>query len=137
MAAVDSLQSAFTTEREDPPSSKRILLIEDNLDGREMLRLVLQFWGHEVEVAEDGRRGVDKALAWKPNIAVIDIGLPVMDGYQVAEELRRTFRDQIVLIALTAYAQPDDRRHALEAGFNAHMTKPADLNELHRLLAGL
>src|SRR4051794_36853547 len=80
---------------------RRILVIEDNRDGREMLRLLLECWGHQVQVAEDGRQGVARALAWEPEIAVVDIGLPILDGYQVARRLREVFQDKIFLIALT------------------------------------
>ena len=67
----------------------RVLVIEDNPDGREMLRLLLELKGHRVEVAGDGLRGLQKALAWSPQVAVVDIGLPGLDGYQVARQVRR------------------------------------------------
>jgi CheY-like chemotaxis protein len=116
-------------------ASRRILVVEDNPEGREMLCLLLQVWGHEVEGAADGLQGVEKGLAWKPEIAVVDIGLPVLDGYQVARRLRAALHDQIRLIALTGYCQSEDRERAFEAGFDVHMCKPADLDELSRLLA--
>ena len=115
---------------------RRILLVEDNPDGRETLRLLLTMWGHQVKVAGDGVQGVRVALDWKPEVAVVDIGLPLLDGYQVARQVRGALHDDIRLIALTAYAAPEDRRRAFEAGFDAHMAKPADLDELSRLLAG-
>jgi CheY-like chemotaxis protein len=94
-------------------------------------------WGHEVEVAEDGSAGVHKALAWRPEVAVVDIGLPVLDGYEVARRLRAALKERIFLIALTGYNQAEDRQRAFEAGFNVHMAKPADLEELSRLLASI
>jgi two-component system, sensor histidine kinase len=115
--------------------SRRILLVEDNPDSRDTLRTILRLWGHQVEVAEDGRTGVQMALAWKPDIGILDIGLPVLDGYQVAERLRAVLKDQIFLIALTGYSQPQDRQRAFTAGFDVHLTKPADLDELARLVA--
>ena len=119
-----------------PPvqTSRRILVVEDNPEGREMLQILLQVWGHQVEVAADGLQGVEKGLAWRPEVAVVDIGLPLLDGYQVARRLRAAFGDCILLIALTGYCQSEDRRRAVEAGFDVHLTKPADLDELSRLL---
>jgi DNA-binding response OmpR family regulator len=117
-------------------ASRRVLLVEDNADSRASLQMILQFWGHQVQVAEDGRRGLDLALSWQPEIAVLDIGLPFLDGYQVAREIRTSLGERMWLIALTGFGQPENRRTALGAGFNAFMTKPADLDELAQLLAG-
>jgi CheY-like chemotaxis protein len=117
-------------------TSRRILLVEDNPDSRETLQTILKLWGHEVEVAADGQAGVDKALAWKPEVGILDIGLPILDGYQVAKQLRDALKDKVFLIALTGYAQPQDRQRAFTAGFNVHLTKPADLAELARLVVG-
>ena len=119
----------------DAPPSRRILVIEDQPDSRETLQILLQVWGHHVEVAGDGQAGLEKALSWKPDVAVVDIGLPLLDGHEVARRVRAAFGDQILLIALTAYSQQEDRRRALEAGFDHFMSKPADLDELSRLLA--
>src|SRR5579871_5333729 len=120
--------------KQAPPASRQILIIEDNKDGREMLRLVLELWGHQVEVAADGQEGVQKALASHPEIALIDIGLPHLDGYQVARRLRSELGSGIFLIACTAYGSPDDRRRALEAGFDLHLRKPMDLDLLAQWL---
>ena len=117
-----------------PP--RHILIIEDHPDNRRTMSVLLQSWGHEVEVAEDGRDGVDRAVASPPEIALIDIGLPVLDGYEVARRIREAIGGAIFLIALTGYGQPGDRRRALEAGFDAHLVKPVNLDELERLLAG-
>ncbi len=117
-----------------PAGSRRILIIEDNTDGRETLRTLLELLGHRVETAEDGVKGLDKALSWRPEIALIDIGLPVLDGYEVARQLRRALGHSITLIAHTGYGQPEDRRRAFEAGFEAHLVKPVDLHELFHLL---
>jgi CheY-like chemotaxis protein len=114
--------------------SRRILLIEDHRDSRETLRLLMEYWGHSVEVAEDGLTGVRKALDWRPEVGVVDIGLPRLDGYQVARQVRAALKDDIFLIALTAYGQPQDRERALAAGFDVHLSKPADFQKLSRLL---
>ena len=72
----------------DAPAPRRVLIVEDSPDGRAMLRLLLELYGFQVEEAADGRQGVEKALAWRPEAAVVDIGLPVLDGYEVARRLR-------------------------------------------------
>lgn len=113
----------------------RVLLIEDNADSRETLRLLIELWGHEVEVAEDGTGGVGKAIDWHPNVAVVDIGLPTLSGFQVARRLRQTLGQSVRLIALTANCRAEDRRLAADAGFDHFMAKPADLAELSRLVA--
>jgi CheY-like chemotaxis protein len=112
------------------PLSREILIIEDHHDGREMLRLVLEIWGHHVEVAADGEEGLRKALALRPEIALVDIGLPRLDGYQVAQRLRKELGDRVFLIACTAYGSLEDQRRALEAGFDLHLRKPVDLDLL-------
>jgi CheY-like chemotaxis protein len=117
-----------------PPPSRRILLVEDNPDSRETLQLLLTLWGYIVEVAADGRAGVDKALDWQPDVAIIDIGLPVLSGYEVAQRVRAVLHEKTFLIALTGYSKPDDRRQAMEAGFDVHMSKPADFELLSDLL---
>jgi two-component system CheB/CheR fusion protein len=117
--------------------SRRCLVIEDNVDAAESLGLLLRLTGHESEVAFDAEEGLEKARRLRPEVVLCDIGLPGrMDGYAVARafradpELRPTF-----LIALTGYGQEEDRRRALDAGFDTHLTKPADLDVLRRLLA--
>lgn len=114
---------------------RRVLLVEDNPDGRATLQILLNSWGHQVEVAEDGRVGVEKALAWHPEVAVVDIGLPFLDGHEVARHIRAAFGENVFLIALTAFGQPRDRQRAMESGFDTFLTKPADLDELARLVA--
>jgi CheY-like chemotaxis protein len=119
------------------PSSpfRRVLVVEDHPDARQSPRLLLEVWGHQVEVAPDGLRGVLVALAWKPEVAIVDIGLPLLDGYEVARRLRAAFDVTILLIALTAYRTPEDIRRAHEAGFDIHLAKPADPGEIRHLLA--
>jgi two-component system CheB/CheR fusion protein len=106
--------------------ARRILVIEDNLDAAESLRLALELEGHEVFVAHDGPQGIERARQLGPEVVLCDIGLPDMDGYAVAKALRREtgLRDTF-LVALTGYALPEDQRRAAEAGFDAHLTKPA------------
>jgi len=120
------------------PARKRLLLVEDNPDIGETLRDLLQLLGHRVELAGDGLRGVELALATRPDVALVDIGLPGIDGYEVARRLRESDAGrEILLVALTGYGRPEDRDRALASGFDAHMVKPVDPEELNELLASL
>jgi signal transduction histidine kinase len=115
--------------------ARHILIVEDNADGRESLQTVLRLLGHRVDVAEDGFKGVEKALELRPEVALIDLGLPGLDGFQVAERMRASLGKAILLVALTGFAQPEDRRRVREVGFDAHLVKPVNLDELQKLLA--
>jgi PAS domain S-box-containing protein len=115
-----------------------ILVIEDNLDAGQSLADVLEIQGHRVHVARDGRSGLALARELRPDVVLCDIGLPDIDGYDVARELRgddaaRTTR----LVALSGYAQPEDRQRACDAGFDAHIAKPPDIDELVSVLASV
>jgi CheY-like chemotaxis protein len=112
----------------------RILIVEDNPDGRQSLRTLLELLGHEVESAVDGEEGVKIALAWKPDVALVDIGLPRLSGFEVARQVRAALGETIWLAAHTGYGQPEDRRRAQEAGFDFHFVKPMKLEELCRWL---
>jgi signal transduction histidine kinase len=103
---------------------RRIVIVEDNADAREMLHFALELSGHEVHEAHDGPSGLATILRLRPDVALVDVGLPELDGYEIARQVRKTAGTTIRLIALTGYGQPDDRRHALEAGFDAHLVKP-------------
>jgi len=107
-------------------TARRILVVEDNADAREMLRIVLELAGHEVHEAVDGPSGLATAVDLRPDIALVDIGLPGFDGLEIARRVRIAVGASIYLVALTGYGQPDDRRLALEAGFDAHLVKPVD-----------
>jgi signal transduction histidine kinase/ActR/RegA family two-component response regulator len=115
---------------------RRILIVEDNVDNREMLRTALGLLGHTVFAAPDGPTGLAMANAEKPDVALIDIGLPGMNGYEVAKQMRRTpaFRD-IHLVALTGYEQAEHRAQTRDAGFDAHLIKPVKQAELEAILA--
>jgi CheY-like chemotaxis protein len=95
---------------------------------------LLQLLGHKVAAAADGAAGVEKALAWRPEVALVDIGLPLLDGYDVARRLRAALGRDIVLVACTAYGRPEDVLRARKAGFDGHLVKPLDLNALTRWL---
>jgi CheY-like chemotaxis protein len=114
----------------------RVLVVEDNRDAAESLRLLLELLGHDVRVAYTGTAGLEAARQWQPEVVVCDIGLPGLDGYGVASELRRSpATASAQLIALTGYGQEEDRRRSLEAGFDVHLTKPAEPEVLQKLIA--
>ena len=114
---------------------RKILIIEDNEDNRNTLRALLASLGHDVDVAQDGMLGIERARAFQPEVALIDIGLPGLNGYRVAETLRtEPWADRMVLIALTGYGQSEDRRRAFEAGFDAHLVKPVSFENLLGIL---
>jgi PAS domain S-box-containing protein len=127
-----------------PPASKparaagtarrRILIVEDNADARQMLRHLLELSDHEVHEAPDGLKGLEQALVLHPDAVVIDLGLPGLDGYQVAQRIRAAGRRDMVLIAVTGYGQREDRLRSSVAGFDAHFTKPVDPTALDALL---
>lgn len=118
------------------PQSATVLVIDDNDDAREMLAQVLSLSGYRVVQAASGTQGVRMAAEHAPDVAVVDIGLPDISGYEVARQLRALpGAAQTRLVALTGYGQDSDRRKALDSGFDAHMTKPADIDELIRVIA--
>jgi signal transduction histidine kinase/CheY-like chemotaxis protein len=117
--------------------SKRVLVIEDGSETRQSLGMLLGLWKHEVLYAGSGPEGLDRARETRPDIAIIDIGLPGLDGYQVATRIRRdgtAWSRHVRLIALTGYGQAADRARALSAGFDMHVLKPVDPAELRVML---
>jgi len=115
----------------------RILLIEDNEDAREMLHMLLTLAGHDVHGAVDGPSGIEMAMATDPEMVVIDLGLPGMDGYEVARQLRSRLRAGVGLIALSGYGQASDRRKSVEAGFDTHLVKPVEPRHLSDVIASI
>jgi PAS domain S-box-containing protein len=114
----------------------RVLLVEDNLDAAEALSELLRMWGHEVETAHDGISALRTARQLRPGVVLLDIGLPGMDGYEVARELRSTpGLGSTRLIALTGYGQESDRHRSRLAGIDHHLVKPVDVEQLRTLLA--
>ena len=120
-----------------PVSSRprRVLLIEDNADITDLIRTQLEMWGHEVSVAHDGPSGLEAALRLRPDIALLDVGLPGMDGYELAARIRRDPGGaDMRLVAMTGYGSPEDRARARAAGFDAHLLKPVHPQRLQDLL---
>jgi CheY-like chemotaxis protein len=122
-----------------PAKGLRVVVIEDNADAAETLAELLALSGHEVEIAGDGRRGIDVARAVRPDVVICDIGLPGgLDGYDVARTLRaEPTVAPAFLLALSGYAQEEDRLRARQAGFDAHLAKPPALEKLEALLAAV
>ncbi|MHB1561724.1 MAG: hybrid sensor histidine kinase/response regulator [Isosphaeraceae bacterium] len=117
---------------------RRILVVDDNLSSADSLGLIIKLWGHECRVAHSGPEALEEFEVFHPDVVLLDIGLPGMDGYQVARSLR-THADwpELTLVAMTGYGRDEDRRRSREAGFNEHLAKPLDLDALEHLLARL
>lgn len=116
-----------------PP--KCILVVDDNVDSARGLAVLLSSWGHEVHLAHEGRAAIAAARRLRPEIVFLDLGLPGIDGFQVAATLRHEAALQTVrIIAVTALTQDDDRRRAMEAGIDQHLTKPVSAEFLKSLL---
>jgi signal transduction histidine kinase len=128
--SADEVSSASNTV------TRRILLVEDNSDAQTALKDLLEIWGHSVTTASDGVSGVERALEVVPEVALVDIGLPLLDGYEVARRIRAG-RDggSIYLVALTGYGSSEQRARALDAGFDVHLVKPVEPHRLEKLLS--
>jgi CheY-like chemotaxis protein len=123
-------------ERATRAPPQLILVVDDNGDAAEMLAMLLRLKGHEVRTAYDGPAALVAVRAQPPDVVLCDIGMPGMDGLEVARRLRQDLGlKQALLVALTGYGGEEDRRRSREAGFNAHLVKPADVRALERLLA--
>ncbi len=119
-------------------AATRIVLVEDNADTRDMLQAILELDGFQVEVAADGQQGLDAILAQRPDVALVDIGLPELDGYEVARRVRKQLsKSDVRLVALTGYGQAKDRQAVMEAGFDEHIVKPINPARLSRMLSKL
>jgi PAS domain S-box-containing protein len=118
-----------------PP--RRILVVDDNADAADMMRTLLELLGHQVRVAYDGFAALAVAIDFRPDIGLFDIGLPSMDGFELARRIRADPRTQsIFLVAVTGWGQEEDRQRSRDHGFDAHLTKPADPDAVRRLVAG-
>jgi CheY-like chemotaxis protein len=118
-----------------PQRARHIVIIEDNRDFRHGLRFLLESWGHRVEEAETGTRGLEIIRGSCPDIVLIDLGLPGLDGYTVAEAVRSVpGGDAVLLVAITGYGGLQVRRRTKDVGFDAHLTKPVNLEALERII---
>jgi signal transduction histidine kinase/DNA-binding response OmpR family regulator len=120
------------TERGMP---RRILIVDDNVDAATTLGMLLRLDGHNIRFAHDGQAAVDAAAEFSPDVVLLDIGLPKLDGYEVARRLRaRPETEEALLVAVSGYGQEEDRRRSKEAGFDHHLTKPVDFSVLRQVL---
>ena len=119
-------------------ASRRVLIVDDNEDAANSLALLLKLGGHETASVYTAVDALQRARAFRPDVVLLDIGLPEMDGYEVAQKMRELpgLRD-IRLVAVTGYGRSDDRLRARDAGFDDHLTKPVEYAVLERTLAGL
>ena len=117
-------------------ASRRVLVVEDNVDAREALTMLLEQYGHDVRTAGDGPRALDEAKRFTPEIVLLDIGLPGLDGYAVARELRALSQcADALVVAITGYGQPEDRALSSAAGIDHHLLKPVEPARLLEILA--
>ena len=128
--------TAAKTDRESNGAKARlrVLVADDNHDAADTLAAMLRIMGHEVRTAYDGQQAVDAASAYQPDVAVLDIGMPRLNGYDAARSIRAR-QKEVLLLALTGWGQDEDKRRSHEAGFDHHLTKPADLSTLGKILA--
>lgn len=131
-------ESNGAQRRDVPPSGHRLLVVDDNVDAAISLAVLLRLQGHEVQVANDGPSGLKLAATFRPHLVFLDLGMPGMNGYEVARKMRQQDDlKNVVLAALTGWGQPEDRRRTIEAGFNHHLVKPPEPEELGAILASL
>lgn len=110
------------------------MVVDDNYDAAESMGLLVKLWGHETRIVHDGRSAVDLCRTFKPNVVLLDLGLPGMSGYEVARCLREEHGDSMLLYALTGYGQTEDKERSKAAGFDHHLVKPIDPDTLKALL---
>jgi signal transduction histidine kinase/ActR/RegA family two-component response regulator len=127
-AAAEASRQAPRPGADAGGARRHVLVVEDNADNRDTLVMLLESFGHEVVTAVDGPSGVQVAAEARPEVAFVDIGLPGFDGYEVARRVRDLLGEEVTLVALTGYGQAEDRARARTAGFDVHLTKPADVD---------
>jgi len=131
-------QASGGEEEKPVESSLRVLVVDDNRDSTDSLAMILRVMGADTRTAYDGQDGVDVAAQFRPDVVLLDIGMPKLNGYEACRRIRdEPWGKEVVLIAVTGWGQDEDRRRALEAGFDHHMVKPVDPRALMEMLAGL
>jgi DNA-binding response OmpR family regulator len=115
-------------------ASKKVLVVDDNTDAADSLATLLGVMGYEVRIAYDGPEAIEAADEFQPAVALLDIGLPKLSGYDIARHVREKQGADVLLVAITGWGQEEDRRRAREAGFDHHFTKPADFDVLLKLI---
>ena len=136
VSAAAHATSAGSASREAALAGRRVLVVDDNCDAADSLGMLLTLAGAEVRVAYDGPSALAAIALCRPHVALLDVSMPGMDGYTVASRIREDADNQnMLLLALTGFGQDHDRRRSSQAGFNEHLTKPADLRLLRALVA--
>jgi len=136
--APQSLAPEPTISEPKNTPSRRILVVDDNKDSAESLTILLSLVGNETQTAFDGLEAMESAATFKPELILLDIGLPKLNGYEVARKIReQPWGKKMVLVALTGWGQEEDRCRSRKAGFDHHLTKPIDLGSLKKLLTSL
>jgi len=126
----------LSTEQLPALTSRRVLVVDDNVDAATSLAMLLTMTGNETHTANDGLEALELAASLRPEIILLDIGLPKLNGYEVCRRIRReSWGPAITVIALTGWGQKEDVRNSIEAGFDGHMVKPVELSALTKLLA--
>jgi CheY-like chemotaxis protein len=133
---LEFLSKRFGTSHEPKAQGRRILVVDDNLDTANMLATLLRLHGNDVQTVHDGQAALEAVQAGPLDVVILDIGLPGMDGYEVARQMRRQpGGDQLLVVALTGWGEEEDRRRSKEAGFDHHLVKPVAIDVLKKLLA--
>jgi signal transduction histidine kinase/CheY-like chemotaxis protein len=137
--ALDGVTRAFSSPGPDDaaPAARRVLIVDDNRDSAELMKLSLSYFGHDIRLAYDGLEAVDTAAAFQPHVVLLDIGLPLLNGYEAAARIRAQAATPPLLVALTGWGQDEDRRKSAAAGFDRHLVKPVDYDVLTTLIAEL
>jgi len=143
--SIDASQIGVTAQKRSLPVTEngqpttrplRVLVVDDTVDTALTFSMLLKAWGHDVRTAHDGQTAVQAALDYRPDVVLLDIGLPGLNGYEVAKRIRQDpVLKNVVLVALTGYGQDADRQTSLQAGFNHHLVKPARFEQLQQILA--
>ena len=124
----------MNTQSQATAPGPKVLVVDDNEDAADSLATLLGVMGYSVRTAYDGPEGIEAADEFEPAVALLDIGLPRLSGYDIAKHVRGTRGEKVLLVAITGWGQEDDRRRAHEAGFDHHFTKPADFDVLLALI---
>jgi CheY-like chemotaxis protein len=133
---IDERTPARLHETAAAQSKLRVLVVDDNRAAADMLSLAMTMLGNEVRMASDGQEAIEVAAKFRPDVVLMDIGMPRMNGYEAARYIRQQpWGEKLMLVALTGWGQDEDKRRTIEAGFDHHLVKPAEPSELQKLLA--
>ena len=128
---VQSLEGITATAQKP----RRVLIADDNVDSATVLAILLRASGHEVQTVHDGMAALESSQSFRPDLVILDIGMPILNGYDVARRIRSRCDSHMTLVAITGWGQEQDKRRAREAGFDHHLTKPVDVTTLEKILA--